>query len=481
MLENLAPKSVFKYFEEISKIPRGSYNEKGISDYLVQFAKKYSLDYIQDKNLNVLIKKPATVGYEHSKGVILQGHMDMVCEKNNDTNHDFNLDPLNLRVINDMIYATNTTLGADNGVAIAYSLAILESTTIPHPPLEVLITTQEEVGMGGAINLDNNLLQGDYLINLDSEEEGSLLASCCGGIRSVITLSCNSSCSDANYLAFNILVNGLKGGHSGMDIIKQRGNSNIIMGRVLSILIHNNIDFYISSINGGSKMNAIPRESTCNILIHNKDILATSKIISELDHTFKNEYKNIDEPNILMCNRDFDRKCFDKDSTYKIVSLLSLIPNGVVTMSPYIQGLPQSSTNLGIVKTSNGCVNFESAIRSSVLSLKKDIMIKHSILSKSLNANIQFDGDYPEWEFSNKSHLQSVLSNVYKDMFNKTPNITAIHAGLECGILKNKYPHLDMISFGPDHFDVHSPNEHLSISSTERMWEYLLGILAELK
>ncbi|KMT23107.1 aminoacyl-histidine dipeptidase [Clostridium cylindrosporum] len=482
ILENLEPKSVFKYFEEISNIPRGSKNEKAISDYLVSFAKKHSLEFFQDKHLNVIIKKNATKGYENSKGVILQGHMDMVCEKNNDTSHNFLIDPIKPRIIDDMIYATNTTLGADNGVAIAYALAILESNDIPHPPLEVLITTEEEVGMGGAMNLDPSLLSGKYLINIDSEEDGSLLVSCCGGVRTCITIDSNNISLKDNYKGFSISISGLKGGHSGMDITKQRGNSNKLMGRILSKLLVEGVDFFIKDINGGSKMNAIPRECSCNVFVEKMNINKLKDIITQFNIDFKNELQSIDDNiNVSIIENSLEGESFDKETTNKIVNIISLIPNGVMSMSNFIDGLAESSTNLGIVETSSGKVLFESAIRSSISSLKQDILNKHIVLSNSFDAKIDIDGDYPEWEFSKDSYLRNVFVDVFKDMFNKEPIITAIHAGLECGILKSKLPELDIISFGPDHFDVHSPNEHLSIPSTKRMWKYLLEVLKRLK
>lgn len=482
VLEKIEPKNVFKYFEEILNIPRGSKNEKAISDYLVNFAKKHSLEFFQDEHLNVVIRKNATKGYENSKGVILQGHMDMVCEKNNDTNHDFFNDPIKPRIVDDMIYATGTTLGADNGIAMAFALAVLESETISHPPLEVLITSEEEIGMGGALNLDASILKGEYLINIDSEEEGSLLVSCCGGVTTTINLTTNNIKPSENYTGYTIFINGLKGGHSGMDIIKQRGNSNKILGRILSSLLINNVDFHISSVNGGSKMNAIPRENICSLYVNKSDSDKYSSIINSSFNELKKEFKSTDEGiNIYTTKENPDEMCFDKDTTLKIINILSLIPNGIDTMSTFINDLPQSSSNLGIVKTLANSIVFEGSIRSSISSIKEDILNRQIILSKSVGATISTNGDYPAWEYSSESNLRNVFISTFKDIFNKEPNITAIHAGLECGILKEKMPHLDIISFGPDHFDVHSPNEHVSISSTERMWNYLLEVLKRLK
>ncbi|MEG0134092.1 MAG: aminoacyl-histidine dipeptidase [Clostridium sp.] len=482
MLENLRPNSVFKYFEEISKIPRGSKNEKAISDYLVNFAKNHSLEYIQDDSLNVIIKKPGTLGYENSKTVILQGHMDMVCEKNSTSTHDFLNDPLNLKIKGDFIYANNTTLGADNGVAIAYSLSILESDNIPHPPLEVLITTEEEIGMGGAINLSDNLLSGEIMINIDSEEEGSLLVSCCGGIKSSISLPVNYEAPTENSLELSLSITGLKGGHSGMDIIKQRANANIILGRILTSLHNSNYNYLIGGINGGSKMNAIPRESFATILINKSDFEIITNYCINVFNSIKSEYIGVDENmefNITETNTI--TKVMTKNSSLNVINSLTLIPDGVITMSNQIENLPVSSTNLGVVTTTDTSVIFESAIRSSSSSLKEYLINIHKSVATAFSGSIDFEGDYPEWEYEVNSPIRDVFVNVYKDMFNKAPKVTAIHAGLECGIIKSKYQNLDIISFGPDHFDVHSPDEHLSISSTERMYNYLLNILRELK
>lgn len=481
-LVNIEPKSVFKYFEEISNIPRGSKNEKNISDYLVSFAKKHSLEVYQDKKLNVIIRKSASKGYENSKGVILQGHMDMVCEKNSNTIHDFSKDPIKLKVVDNMLYADNTTLGADNGVAIAYALAILESNTIEHPPLEVVITTEEEIGMGGAMALNPSLIKGKYLINIDSEEEGSLLVSCCGGAKTILTLPVKYEKVNSEYSNYSIIISGLNGGHSGMDIIKQRANANKIIGRILSILSNENIDFYISDINGGSKVNAIPRECKCSISFKSSEYKVVSSIINDILQNLKKEYESVDDNMcITIEENNFVENVFSKESTKNIISIISFIPNGIDTMSQVIENLPQSSNNLGVISTLNNTVVFENALRSNISSLKQDILNRHKLIADTFNCDFIVNGDYPEWEYINESHLRNVFVESYKEMFNKEPIITAIHAGLECGILKEKMPHLDIISFGPDHFDVHSPNEHLSIPSTERMWNYLLDVLKRLK
>lgn len=482
VLNNLEPRAVFKYFEEISRIPRGSGNEKRISDYLVSFAKKYNLEVIQDEALNVIIKKHGTSGYENSPIVILQGHMDMVCEKNKEIDHDFEKDPLKLRVDGDFVRATGTTLGADNGIAIAYSLAILESDDIPHPPLEVVFTTEEETGMGGASALNPSNLKGKILINMDSEEEGKLLVSCAGGVRTRVILPVVKTEVNGKLNAYKIKIKGLKGGHSGMEIDKGRGNANKLIGRVLKDL-QKIISFYLADINGGAKMNAIPREAEAVILINLENEEKLNERIKYWNETLKNEFKSSD-PDV---NVEFEKlndnidSVFSMETTEKVVDLLVMIPNSIQTMSMEIQGLVQSSTNLGVVFTKDNEVVFESAVRSSVRSLKYDIVSQTETIAKALGAKLITESDYPEWQYNPDSYIRKVFVKVYKDLYGKEPEITAIHAGLECGLFKEKLGDVDMISFGPNMYDVHTPNEHLSISSTKRTWDYLLAVLKELK
>ncbi|WP_195262706.1 aminoacyl-histidine dipeptidase [Clostridium sp. 1001275B_160808_H3] len=481
ILQNLEPKSVFKYFEEISQIPRGSGNEKAISDYLVNVAKKLNLEVIQDEALNVIIKKPGTKGYENSETVILQGHMDMVCEKNKGTDHDFQKDPLKLRVVDDMVYATDTTLGADNGIAVAYALAILESTDIPHPSIEVLITTDEETGMSGAMAISKEHINGKILLNLDNEEEGHLLVSCAGGIRSKHTL--NVTLEDAgdynNFL--HIAVRGLKGGHSGMEINKERGNSNKIMGRILKSLLA--VDYKLVSVNGGSKNNAIPREADAIIGLKSEDVAKAKELINSWNKVLLNELKTQD-PGVnitILENTENVEKVFTKESTEKVVNLLYLIPNGINTNSVEIKDLVESSTNLGVVTTEGNKVEFDSAIRSSVASLKDEIVLRSKTIAELMGAEFETTAGYPEWQYDSESKVRGICQDVYKRMYGKEAKIVAIHAGVECGLFNEKLGKLDMISFGPDLYDVHTPQEHMSITSVKNVWDYLLEVLKELK
>ena len=482
ILQNLQPENVFRYFEEISQIPRGSGNEKEISDYLVSVAKKLNLEVIQDKALNVIIKKPGTKGYENSPTVIIQGHMDMVCEKNKGTEHDFEKDPIKLRVIDDMIYATDTTLGADNGIAVAYGLALLDSDDIPHPPLEILITTDEETGMSGAMAVSPEHVKGKILINIDNEEEGDLLVSCAGGVRSKFNLQADVEALNELSKVIEVSVKGLKGGHSGMEIIKERGNSNKILGRVLKDL-SKNVDFRIVSLNGGSKDNAIPREADAIIAINPNDLNNVKNIVANWKEILVNELR-VQDPGVnVLVNEEVEQvtEAFDKISTIKAINLLVLIPNGIKTKSFSIENLVQSSCNLGVVTTTNNNVQYDSAVRSSVKTLKNAIIEESRTIAEIIGCEFRTVADYPEWEFNPESKIREVFKDVYKRMYGKDANIVAIHAGVECGLLSENLGGLDMISFGPNMYDVHTPEEHLSIKSVSNMWDYLKQVLKELK
>ncbi len=475
---------VFKYFSEISKIPRGSGNEKQISDYLVNEAKRLGLEVIQDETLNVIIKKPATSGYENSPGVILQGHMDMVCEKNKDTVHDFTKDEIKLRVEDDYLYATGTTLGADNGIAVAMGLAILASDDIPHPPLEIVYTVNEEVSMIGAMKLDGSLFKGKYIINVDSEEEGKITVSCAGGVTVVLTIDKEYKEIDSSKIAYNISIKGLQGGHSGMEIDKKRGNSNVLMGRVLSSLCKNaNIKYDLVSVQGGLKNNAIPREAESIILIDSKYEETLQKEIDNILNIFKNEYKTSDPSVNLECTKAevTYSKALSDDVKNKIIGALNLMPRGIQTMSADIEGLVESSTNLGVVATNDNDIKFEFATRSSVKSLKEDLNNRMELLSKFIGVKLDLEDDYPEWEYAKNSKLEKICEGTYEELTGKKPEIVALHAGLECGLLIDAIKGAEAVSIGPNLFDVHTPNEHLSISSTGRTWDYLVAILKDIK
>ena len=479
VLAGLQPQLVFKYFEEISQIPRGSGNEKEISDYLRKFGEDLGLETIQDEALNIIIRKPATKGYENAPGVVLQGHMDMVCEKNKGTNHDFTKDPLQLRIDGDYIYATDTTLGADNGIAVAMGLAVLASNDIEHPALEVLVTVDEEAGMSGAMALDGNLVKGKYILNLDSEEEGHLLVSCAVGVTALSTIPVEFTDADSSKVSYSLEIKGLLGGHSGMDIIKQRANSNKLLGRLLNLI---SVDFDLAKVEGGSKNNAIPRESDCVLMINPSDKETFVSDVERITATFKHEFSTSDPGLEVICNETTSpSKVLNCDSKSRVISMLNIIPNGIQTMSMDIENLVESSTNIGVLRTTDSAVTFECAVRSSVGSLKTDITNRMELLTKQLNGTLQLISDYPAWEYAKNSQLEKMCIDAYKNLTGNEPIIMALHAGLECGLLLEKMPHAEAISFGPNMYDVHTPNEHLSISSTENTWKFLLAVLKSMK
>ena len=483
-LENLQPKLVFKYFAEISRIPRGSGNEKEISDYLANEGKRLGLEVVQDENLNVLIKKPATKSYENAPTVIIQGHMDMVCEKNKGKEHDFTKDPIELRVEGDYLYATDTTLGADNGIAVAMGLALLASDDLEHPALEVIFTADEEESMNGAMNLNGELFKGEYIINLDSEEEGTITVSCAGGVTAVVTIDKEYKNVEENKSAYKIDVKGLLGGHSGMEIDKQRANSNVIIGRVLNHIANiSNIAFDLVSIEGGLKNNAIPREAESIILIDKNDESKLEKEIENILQVFRNEYKTSDPDLNIVVERTEEvyNKALNNKCKENIISLINLMPRGIQTMSMDIKGLVESSTNLGVISNNEENIVFEFATRSSVKSLKEDINNRMTLICNILGVKLDLMDDYPEWEYAKNSKLEEICVNTYEELMGKKPEIVAIHAGLECGLLLDAIKGAQAISIGPNLFDVHTPNEHLDILSTERTWKYLVAILKNIK
>lgn len=481
ILKDLKPQNVFKYFEIISSIPRGSGQEKAISDYMVQFAKELGLWVKQDEALNVYIKKPATLGYENAPTVILQGHMDMVCEKNKDTLHDFEKEGLNLYIDGDDIRAKGTTLGADNGVAIAYEMAVLADTSLKHPALEILMTTDEERGMTGVANMQPQYLEGKILINLDTDLEGEFLVSCAGGIKCYIDVPVQKESLGASLVAYSITVNGLVGGHSGADIHFERANAHILMGRLLDIL-RQEIDFNICALTGGSKDNVITRECEAIIAIEEAQVPFLERMLVAAHETFKNEYAVQDQDIRITSSlvKDLD-KMYTHPCTEAIVDLLVLIPNGIISFDQRMSGLVETSLNLGIVQPQENSIRFGSAVRSSVPSKKLELVAKLETLSKRLGGTFIVKGDYPAWQYNQNSTIRDTAISIYKKMYDKEPTVTSIHAGLECGFIAEKLPGLDMISFGPNIKDIHSPQERASISSMARVYEYLVVLLENIK
>lgn len=480
VLENCEPKRVFHYFEEICKIPHGSGNTKQISDYLVQFAKDHGLDYIQDEMNNVVIYKPGTAGYENAPTVIIQGHMDMVCEKRPDVEHDFTKDGLNLSAEGDYISANGTTLGGDDGIAVAYGLALLESDTIAHPPLEVFITVDEEIGLLGAVGFDCSVLKGRRFINLDSEAEGSLWISCAGGLSGVSHIPVTRL--EAKGEKLTVKISGLMGGHSGAEIDKNRANANSLLGKFLYGL-KKAADYELISVQGGQKDNAITRESVAELLILKEDLKAVEEYAAYMQNAWREEYAGTDEEITVTVSDDGEKevKVFHPTSKEKVVFFLVNVPYGVQKMSGTIEGLVETSTNIGILKTSEDEVLGSSSIRSSVETARDALSDKIQYLTEFLGGEYERQGVYPAWEYRKDSPLRDKMVEVYEEMYGEKPNVVAIHAGLECGLFYKKMEGLDCVSLGPDMKDIHTSEEVLSVSSTERVWKYLVKVLETLK
>ena len=481
MLKQRDSEEVIKYFQEISKIPRSSGNEKAISDYLVNFAKKRGLWFHQDDLFNVIIKKPATRGYENIPPIIIQGHTDMVCIKNPNKIHDFKKDSIKLIFDGDFIKADGTTLGADNGVAVAMALALISSTTIQHPELELLFTSSEENGMFGANALDYSLLNGKTFINIDSEEEGFFCVSCAGGKRIKMKLNIDNLEKNDNNNFYKLTIKGLKGGHSGIEIDKERANSNVLMARVLSKLVYEH-KLIFGELKGGLKENAIPNITSCILSIDKDNIDEIKEEINNFENIFKNEYKITDSNlDISLEVYNEDAEMFSVESSMKLISTILLIPNGISNMSMEITGLVETSLNLGVIRTKGNTVSFECSLRSAVNTRKNLLTEKMYTIANFVGAEIEESGDYPAWEYKKESKIREVFLKTYKDIYGKEAEVVAIHAGLECGLFSQNLKDVDMISLGSDIFDAHTPNERMSISSLNRVWNMLLTVLENCK
>lgn len=475
-LAGLKPGSVFRYFEEICAIPHGSRNTKAISDYLVAFAKEHNLKYIQDESNNVILFGPGTCGMEDHAPVILQGHMDMVCEKDASCPLDMAVDGLDLMHDDRYVYAKGTTLGGDDGIAVAYALAILEDNTIAHPPLEVIITVDEEIGMLGATAIDLSMLQGRTLVNLDSEEEGIFTVSCAGGATSVISLPVERKAVYGPCV--RLTVDGLQGGHSGAEIHKNRANANKVMGEYLS-RIQKLMPLCLTSFTGGSKDNAIPRSCQATVVAMGIGIERINDVAAQLQAEIREKF---DEPEASIQAFDVDAlggNSLTTAATSDVISLLCACPNGVQSYSQDMPGLVQTSLNLGIAKLGDQFTATFS-VRSSVNQEKEELIRKLRELTDFYNGTYTQSGTYPAWEFRKYSPLRDTMVRIYQEMFGKEPQVLAIHAGLECGLLGDKLPGLDCVSIGPQMHDIHTSREKLEIASTERTWNFLLEVLKNL-
>lgn len=480
VLSGLKPERVFHYFEEICKIPHGSFHTKQISDYLVEFAKSHGLEYRQDESNNVIIKKPAYKGYENAPTVILQGHSDMVCEKVPGSDHDFEKDGLSLLVEGDFITADGTTLGGDDGIAVAYGLAILEDSQLKHPPLELVITTDEEVGLLGAGALDTSDLKGTYFINMDSEEEGYLWISCAGGLSATSLIPVRYE--EREGISYQITIDGLLGGHSGAEIDKIRANSNKLMGRFLFELSQRT-EYGLESLQGGLKDNAIPRITSARILLEEAEEGQVIQAAEEFQKNVRAEYSGTDGQIRVSVQRagEGNAQVLHPVSQQKVLFFLMQVPYGIQKMSGEIPGLVETSMNPGILELGPKECKVISSIRSSVGSAKAALTEKLVYLTEFLGGICTPEGDYPAWEYKKDSRLREIMVETYQELFGEKPQVKAIHAGLECGIFYEKIQGLDCVSFGPTMHDIHTTEEKLSISSTERMWRYLLKVLENIR
>lgn len=465
-LSHLQPARVFHYFEEICGIPHGSGDTARISEYCVAFAKAHGLAYHQDTLGNVIIKKPATAGYEDHPVVILQGHIDMVCEKASDSTINFATDGLNVDTDGELVFAHGTTLGGDNGIAVAMAFAILEATDLAHPPLEVLLTVDEETGMYGAEGLDASLLEGKLLINIDSEEEGVLTVSCAGGARAELSLPLTYAPADG--AAYHVTVHGLQGGHSGIEIDKGRLNANIVLAQFLQ-----SVDCRLVSIDGGLKDNAIPVSSAAIILCATDPTAAAA--------AFAATHCVDGDPDLtISVTPALADSAMDEATTAAVLTLLTTVPNGIQAMSADIDGLVQTSLNLGILTTDEDTLRASFAVRSSVGAEKTALLAQLESQISAMGGSYTSHGHYPAWEYRKESRLRDVMCAVWEQKYGEKPTVAAIHAGLECGLFCEKIHGLDAVSIGPDMWDVHTFRERLSVASTARVYAYLCDVLKEL-
>lgn len=479
ILSSLEPRRVFEIFEQICAIPHGSGNTKQISDFCVDFAKQRGLRWHQDEINNVVIYKDASAGCEGAPPVILQGHLDMVCKKDDSLDFDFEKDGLNLGIDSDWIHANGTTLGGDDGAAIAIGLAILDTPDLVHPPLEILFTVDEETGMDGAQGIDGSLLKGRRMINLDSEAEGILTVSCAGGCKATCLLPVSrESCGLEQY---RITISGLLGGHSGVEIDKGRASSNQLLGRLLAAAFKK-LPFFITDIFGGTVDNAIPSLSWAEAAIWQDDLDSLKAVIDEYSGIFRSEYAKAD-PNITIELEKVDvRKdtALSREDTEKIINALLILPYGIQAMSMDIEGLVQTSLNLGVLQLNENACEMSFSVRSSIESQKRMLIERIEAIIGLLGGSVELFGDYPGWEFRQESPLRDVMIDTWSDLYGKKPAVEAIHAGLECGLFCGKLEGLDAVSCGPDMTDIHSPKERLSISSTERIWKFVCEVLKRL-
>lgn len=476
-IEQLQPQGIWKNFAKLNAVPRASKKEERVIEFMLQFGKSLQLETFQDAGQNVIIKKPASQGYENRKPIVMQSHLDMVHQKNNATTFDFNTQGIEMYVDGDWVKANGTTLGADNGLGVATIMAILESNEIEHPAIEALFTIDEETGMTGAKNLEQNLLEGEILLNLDTEEDDEIGIGCAGGVDLTATRFYIEESIPENYTAFQLIINGLNGGHSGMDIIKGLGNANKLLNRYL-YLAHNKYKMRLASFTGGGLRNAIPRESEAIICVNQQDVTELKAEFAQLTEAIKTEYKTL-EPQLNMSITEVEspQKVISADVQDLFIKSIYAIPNGVYRMSPDIEGLVETSNNLAKIEAKDGKIELLCLTRSSVESTKVDLANSISSSLDLAGFSVELSGDYPGWQPDTDSEILKILNQVYQKQTGEKPHIAACHAGLECGILGSHYPKMDMISFGPTIRGAHSPDERASISSTQKFWNLTLELL----
>ena len=475
---DLKPALVFHYFEEVCRVPRPSKKEEKIRAYLLEFARQHDLSVKVDEAGNVLMSKPATPGMEDRKAVILQSHMDMVCEKNKDTQHDFDTDPIETYVDGEWLRAKGTTLGADNGIGIATELAVLASDDIGHGPVQCLFTVDEETGLTGAFALKEGFMEGDILINLDSEDEGELFIGCAGGAGTTATFPCTMTAAPEGYFFFRVAVKGLTGGHSGDDINKNRANANKLLNRYLTSLMRK-YDLRLCEIDGGNLHNAIPREAYAVCAVPMKDKEAVRVDLNIYLAEIENEYA-VTEPNLRM-ELESETPCLkvmDVEQMKRFLLSIYAVHNGVYAMSQDIAGLVETSSNLASIKQEEGCIKVVTSQRSSILSSRMDMSQMVGAAFELGGATVETGDGYPGWKPNPSSEILRVAVESYKRLFGTEPKVKAIHAGLECGLFLEKYPLLDMVSFGPTLRGVHSPDERMLIPTVDKFWRHLLDVLA---
>lgn len=480
-IKELEPSLVWKNFHALTQIPRPSKKEAKAVEYLYRFGKSLGLETIKDETGNIIIRKPATPGMENRKGVILQGHIDMVPQKNADKVHDFEKDPITTVVDGDWVRADGTTLGADNGLGVAVALSVLESKDLKHGPVEVLVTVDEETGMTGANNLKPGVLKGDILINLDSETEGELYVGCAGGIDATASLPYSLKQLQPGYKAFRIDAKGMKGGHSGMDINLYRANANKVIARVLVPLLRDH-GVKLVSIDGGNMRNAIPREAFAIVLVPEASVAEVKELVSTVYKEVKAEYAATD-PDLAISFEDVPvtpSEYIEEEKALAFLRAVNVCPNGVWRMSDAVPGLVETSNNVAIVSSEGGAFHVKTLMRSSIDSEKAAIAEEFRSAFDLAGAVSEFTGGYSGWAPNSNSPILHTMKKVYKDLYGKEPAVMAIHAGLECGILGGKYPSWDMVSCGPTIMSPHSPDERVNIPSVKKWWDFVTKVLEEI-